>query len=160
MRAVVPDIHNVITVTHIQASILKWTCLRCYWRCLDNSMSVLLQLRSQIQRTSASLRYVYCDPVHIQYIYSSAYSGFNIQLNVSGLLLEISRQFNALYRKIGAKYSTHRSVYAMWTVVPHIYNVVTAPHINATIFKWTYLPCYWRYVDNWMRVMLQIWWQI
>jgi hypothetical protein len=36
----------------------------------------------------------------IQCNYSSAYSGFNIQLNVSALLLEISRQFNERYTAI------------------------------------------------------------
>jgi hypothetical protein len=65
MRAVVPDIYNVITVTHIQASILKWTCLRCNWRYPDNSMRAILQTRCQIQRTSSSLRYVDCGSGHI-----------------------------------------------------------------------------------------------
>jgi hypothetical protein len=36
-------------------------------------------------------------PCRIQIIYSSAYTGHNIQLNVSALLLEISLQFNARY---------------------------------------------------------------
>jgi hypothetical protein len=48
-----------------------------------------------MQRTSSSLRYVKCGTVHIQSTYSSAYSDFNIQLIVSALQLEISRQFNA-----------------------------------------------------------------
>jgi hypothetical protein len=47
-----------------------------------------------IQRTFFSLRYLNCGSRHIQCNYSSAYSGFNIQLNVSLPLLEISRQFN------------------------------------------------------------------
>jgi hypothetical protein len=38
---------------------------------------------------------VNCGPSHIQCNYSTAYSGFNIQMNVSGLLLEISGQLNA-----------------------------------------------------------------
>jgi hypothetical protein len=157
---------------------------------------------------------VNCGPGHIQCIYSSAYSGRIIQLNVSALLLQISRQFNvrytakllpntahidqftlcelwsrpytknlqlhifrlqysavgiyaaivditsiqcALYCKLGAKYSTHRSVYAMWTVVPDIYNEVTDPNIQTSIFNWTYLRCYYRYHDNSMRVILQTW---
>jgi hypothetical protein len=123
---------------------------------------------------------------HIQYYYSSAYSGLNIQLNVSALLLDICRHFGArctanlvpntahdlrfmlcelcsptftmylqlrifslqhstericaaigdissiqraLYCKISAKYRAHLLVYGMWTVVPTIYNVITAPHI-------------------------------
>jgi hypothetical protein len=61
------------------------------------SMRAILRTWCQIQRTSSGLRYVYCGPEHIQYIYSSAHSDFNIHLIVSALLLEISRQFNARY---------------------------------------------------------------
>jgi hypothetical protein len=149
-------------------------------------MRAILQAWIQIQRTSYSLYYVDGGPGHIQYIYSSAHSNFNIHLNVSALLLEISRQFNArytanlvpntahilrftlcelwsrtytmhlqlhifrlqysfericsaivhittiqcaLYCKLGAKYSAHPPAFAMWTVVPVIYNAFTAPHI-------------------------------
>jgi hypothetical protein len=35
----------------------------------------------------------------------------------------------ALYCKLGVKYSAHRPVYAVWTVVPDVYKVFTAPHI-------------------------------
>jgi hypothetical protein len=151
-------------------------------------MCVILQICCQIQRTSSSLCYVNCCPVHIQCNYSSAYSGFNILLNVSPLILEICRQINgpytanfvpniahilpitlcglwsrtytmylqlrifrlqystericadigdvstiqwALYCNLSAKYSAHPPDYAMWTVVPDIYNVVTALHIQA-----------------------------
>jgi hypothetical protein len=149
-------------------------------------MRVILQTCCQIQRTSSGLRYVNCGPGHTQCIYSSIYSDINIHLNVSALLLYISRQFNArytaffvpntahivqftlcelwsrsytkyfphrilrlqysadgssqairviwtlqwaLYCILCAKYSAHPPVYAMWTVVPVIYNAFTAPHI-------------------------------
>jgi hypothetical protein len=36
----------------------------------------------------------------------------------------------ALYCKFGVNYSAHRPVYAVWTVVPVIYNAFTAPHIR------------------------------
>jgi hypothetical protein len=180
-------------------------------------MSVTLQTWCQIQRTPYSLRYVDCGPGNLQCIYSSAYSGFSIQLNVSALLLEVSRQFSArytasmvpntaqilqftlcelwsrpytmwlqlrlfrlqysaericaavgdiptcrgaLYCKLHAKYSAHHPVYAMWTVVPHIYNEIAAPHIHSSVLKWTYLRWYCRYLDNSMRVILQTWCQI
>jgi hypothetical protein len=51
----------------------------------------------QIQRTSFSLLYLNCGPGHIQSKYSSAYSGFNIQLRVSALILKMCRQFNEPY---------------------------------------------------------------
>jgi hypothetical protein len=183
---VVPDIYNAFTAPHIQTSMFIWTCLRCYWRYLDNSIVVILQTWCQIQRTSSGLRYVNYGPGHIQCIYSSIYSDFKIHLNVSALLLYISGQFNArhtanlvtiashihqlslyeqwsrthtkylqlrifrlqysavcncalirdistilcaLYCKLWAKYSAYPPVYTMWTVVPAIYKVLTAPHI-------------------------------
>jgi hypothetical protein len=59
-----------------------------------------------------------------------------------------------LYCKFGVKYSAHRPVYAVWTVVPDIHKVFTAQHIYASIFSCRYLRCYWRYLDNSMRVIL------
>jgi hypothetical protein len=100
MWTVVTDIYNVITVTYIQASIFNWTCLRCYSRYSDISMRVILQIWCQIERTSSGLRCVNSGPVHIQCNYSSAYSRFNIQVNVSALLLVIYRQRNAHYTAI------------------------------------------------------------
>jgi hypothetical protein len=217
MWTVVPDIYNAFTATHIQTSIFIWTNLRCYWRYLDNSMLVILLTWCQIQRTSSGLRYLNCGPGNIPCIYSSIYSVFNIHLNVSALLLEISRQFTArytansqpngehvltftlrelwsrLYTKylqlrifrlqysavcicaaIGeyldnslrvilqacSRYSAHSPVYVMWSVVPDIYNAFTAPHVQASIFSWTYMPCYWWYLDNSTLGMLQTWCQI
>jgi hypothetical protein len=205
MWNVVPDIYNVVTSPHIQACVCNWTYLRCYWRYLDISMHDILQTGSQIQRTSSSLHYVICGPGHMQCSYISAYSGFNIQLNVSALILEICTQFNATYTAIivpntahtlyitlcklwsrtytmylqlhifrlpyatericpavggistiqnylhcnhCAKYSAHPLYYAMWIVVTDIYNVLTAPHIQDTIFSWTYFRRYWRYINN------------
>jgi hypothetical protein len=58
-------------------------------------MSVILQIWCQIQRSPSSLYYVDGGPGHIQCSYSSAYSGLNIQLNISVLPLEISRICNA-----------------------------------------------------------------
>jgi hypothetical protein len=214
---VVPDIYNAFTAPYIQTSKFIWTYLRCNFTYHDNSVRVILQTCCQIQRTSSSLCYVNCGPDYIQSIYSSAYSDFNVHLNVSALLLEISRQFNsrytanlvpntahilrfklcelwtrtytmhlqlhifrlqysfericaailhittiqcALYCKHVAKYSAHPPVYAMWTVVLTIYKVFTAPHIQTSMFIWTYLRCYWRYLDNSMLVILQTWCQI
>jgi hypothetical protein len=44
---------------------------------------------------------------------------------------DISTIQYSLYCKHGAKYSAHPPVYAMWTVVPAKYNVITAAHIQA-----------------------------
>jgi hypothetical protein len=175
-------------------------------------MRGILQTWRQLQRTSSIFRYVNCGPGHIQYIYSSAHSDFNIHLNVSALLLEICRYLHACYNanfvpytepilrfalcelwsrtytihlqlrifrlqcssesicagignistiqcsiycKLGAKYSPHPPVYAMWTMVPDIYNAFTTPYNQTSIFIWTYLPCYCTYHDNSMRVTLQ-----
>jgi hypothetical protein len=180
-------------------------------------MSVILQAGCQIQRTSSSFRYLNCVPGHTQCNYSSAYSGINIQLNVSALVLEMSRQFNerytanlesniahilpfalceqgsrpytkylqfrifsvqysaggsspaiggistlqwALYCQLGGKFCAHPPLHAMWTVVPDICNIFTATHIQASIFNWTYLRCYWRYLAHSMSVILQGWCQL
>jgi hypothetical protein len=186
MWTVVPHVYNVFTAPHIQSWIFDWTYLRCCWRYADMCIRVILQILCQIQSPTSGLRYVNCGPGHIQCIYSSAYSDFNVHLNVSALLLEISRQFNARYTAnlvpntahilrftlcelwsrtyrmylqlhifrlqysfericaaivhittiqcasyciLGAKYSAHPPVYAMWPVVPTIYKVFSAPHI-------------------------------
>jgi hypothetical protein len=149
-------------------------------------MRLILQTWYQIQRKSSTLRYLNCRPGHIHCKYSSTYSGFNIPLNVSALILGICRQINtpytanlvpntahshqfklselssrtytmylqlhifriqysaerifavigditktqcALYCKLGDNYSAHPPAFAMWTVVPAIYKVFTAPHI-------------------------------
>jgi hypothetical protein len=42
---------------------------------------------------------------------------------------DISTNQCALYCKFGAKYSAYHPVYPMWTVVPDIYEVFTAPHV-------------------------------
>jgi hypothetical protein len=212
MWTVVRTIYKVFTAPHIQTSMFIWTYLRCYWRYLDNSIVVILQTWCQIQRTSSGLSYVNYGRGHIQCIYSSIYSDFNIHLNVSALQFYISRQFSArytanmlpntahilqfmlcelwswlytkylqlrifrlqcssericaaigdistiqcsLYCKLGAKYSAHPPVYAMWTMDSDIYNAFTAPYIQTSIFIWTYLRCYCTYHDNSMRVILQ-----
>jgi hypothetical protein len=64
---------------------------------LVNAMSVILQARCQLQRTFFCLRYVNCGPGHVDCIYSSAYSDFNIQMKVGPLLLEVSPQCNERY---------------------------------------------------------------
>jgi hypothetical protein len=92
MWTVVPHVYNVSTAPHIQSWIFDWTYLRCSWRYADVCMRVILQILCQIQSPSSGLRYMNSGPGHILCIYSSAYSDFNVHLNVSALLLEISRQ--------------------------------------------------------------------
>jgi hypothetical protein len=87
MWTVVPAIYKVFAAPDSQATILNWTYLRCNWRYCNTSMRVILQTWCKIRRTSSNLRYAYCVPGNIQCKYSSAYSDFNIHLNVSSLLL-------------------------------------------------------------------------
>jgi hypothetical protein len=58
---------------------------------------------------------------------------------ICAAIRDISTFQCSLYCKLGAKYSAHPPVYAVWTVVPAICNVVTALHIKALIFNWIYL---------------------
>jgi hypothetical protein len=79
---------------------------------------------------------------------------------ISAVIGDISTTQCALYCKLGAKYSAQPPAFAMWTVVPDMYNVVTSPHIKVSVWDWKYLLCYWRYLDNSMRAILQTLWQI
>jgi hypothetical protein len=81
--------------------------IRCYWRYPDISMCVILPIWCQIQRTSSSLRYLNCGPRYIECSYSSAYSGFNIQLTIPALELEICRHLGARYTAILVPNTAH-----------------------------------------------------
>jgi hypothetical protein len=124
-------------------------------------MHVVLQTWCQIQRTWSSVRYLNCGPGHIQCNYSSTYSGFNIQLIPPALLLDICRDLDARYT---ANLVPNTALVIQFTlcdlVVPHRYNVITAPHIQASIFNRRYLRCNWRYHDNSILLILQTWSQI
>jgi hypothetical protein len=104
---VVPDIHNVVTSPHIQSSVFNWTYLCSYWRHLDISMRITLQIGCQIQHTPTSLCCLNCGPGNIQCNCSYVYSGFNIQVNQYALLLEISRYFDARYNANLVAYIAH-----------------------------------------------------
>jgi hypothetical protein len=120
---VVPDIYNVITAAHIQASIFIWISLRCYWRYADILMGVMLQIWCHILRTTTSLRYVDCCPDHIQSNYISVYLGFNIQLKVSALQLEISLQFNARYSEKLMPSIAHITQFSLWELWSRTYTM-------------------------------------
>jgi hypothetical protein len=102
-----PDIYNAFIAPHIQASIFNWSYLLCCWIYVDESMRVILQTWCQIEHTSFSFRYVNCGPGHIQCNYCSPYSGFNIQLNVSALLLETRLHFDERYTAIMVPNTAH-----------------------------------------------------
>jgi hypothetical protein len=156
MWTVVPAIYNVFPAPDSQATILKRTYLRCNWRYCNTSMRVILRTWCKIQRTSSNLRYANCGPGNIQCKYSSAYSDFNIHFErIIAAIVDITSIQCALYCKLGAKYSAHPPVYAMWSVVPSIYKLFTAPDSQATIFNWTYLRSNWRSSNTSMRVILQ-----
>jgi predicted RNA-binding Zn-ribbon protein involved in translation (DUF1610 family) len=118
MCTVVPVIYNAFTTPHIQTSIFSCRYLQCRWRYAVNSVRVILQSGCRIQRTTTRLHYVYCGPGHIQSIYSSAYSDFNMQLNVSALLMDISRQFNESITEIWVPNTAHNRRFTqcvLWT---------------------------------------------
>jgi hypothetical protein len=139
MWIVVPTIYNVITAPHIQATILNWTYLRCNWRYSDTSIRVILQIWCQIQRTSSGLRYVNCGSGHIQCIYSCSYSNFNIHLNVSAMLLEISRQFNERYTAILVPNTAHVLRFTLLEISRQYnerYNAIVVPN-TAHVYRFS-----------------------
>jgi hypothetical protein len=107
MWSVASEIYNLSTTPHIQVTIFKWTYLRCYRTYSDISMRVILHIWCQIQGTRSCLRCENCGPVHIQCNYRSAYSGFNIQLTLPALLLEICRYLDARYTANLVPFMTH-----------------------------------------------------
>jgi hypothetical protein len=76
-----------------------------------------------IQRTFFSLRCLNRGIGHIQWKYSSAYSGFNIQLIVSALLLEISRQFNVRYTANLVPNTEHIHRFTLYDVCSRTYTI-------------------------------------
>jgi hypothetical protein len=123
-----------IRAPHIQTSMFIWTYLRYYWRYFDNSMRVILQTLSPTQRTSSSLRNVYCGPGHIQSIYSSSLSGHNIQLNLTAQLLQICRHLDARCSAIWVPNSAHHRQFTQCVLWSRTYT----KYLQLRIFRLQY----------------------
>jgi hypothetical protein len=100
MPTLAPVKSNIITVLLMQASTFNWTYLRCDWWFIDKSMRAILHIYCRMQPNSTRLRNVKSGPTQIQCNYSSSYTGFNIQLNISPTRLVV-------YRHIYARYTPH-----------------------------------------------------
>jgi hypothetical protein len=98
------------------------------------SMSVILQIWCQLQSTSCSLRCVNCVPGHIECNYSSAYSGFNIRLNLSALLLEIPRHFDVRYTANFVSNTAHILQFTLCELWSRTYTM----HLQLHIFSLQY----------------------
>jgi hypothetical protein len=118
---VVPTVYNTITAQLSWPSIYCWPYLRCCWRYSVISMCSIQQSWYQIDRTSSSLRYVKCGPGHIQWIYSSGYSGFNIKLNLPALLLEICHHLDARYAANFVSYIAHTLRFTLCELLSRTY---------------------------------------
>jgi hypothetical protein len=119
-------------------------------------MRVILQALSQIQCISSRLRYVNCGPGHIQGIYSSACLDRNIQLKVGPLLLEISRQFNALYTANLVSNTAHIVQITLCELWSRAYTRYLQLRIlRLQLFSCRFLRCHGRYHMNSVRVILQ-----
>jgi hypothetical protein len=146
---VVTDIYKVFTAPLIQATIFNWIVSALL---LEMSRQFNVRYTANLVPNTARIpQFTLCELWFRSYtmllelrIFRVQYSSERICATIGG----ISEIEWALNGKHGAKYSAHPPVYAMWTVVPDIYNVITAPHIQASIFKWRYQGCYWRYLGN------------
>jgi hypothetical protein len=127
-------VYNVFTASHIQCWIFDWTYLRCCWRYYDICMRVRLQILCQIQSPFSGLRYVNCCAGHIQSNYSSAYSGFNIRLNLSALLLEIIGHVDARYTANLVPNAAHILRYTLCELWSRIYTI----HLQLRTFSLQY----------------------
>jgi hypothetical protein len=149
MWTVVPDIYNAFTAPHIHcfniqlnASALQLQISRQYNACYTTNM---------VPNTAHILQFSLCEQWSRTYTMYLQLRIFRPQYSterICAAIGDITTIQCALYCKLCAKYSAHPPVYASWTVVQVIYNVITARHIQASIFKWTYRGCYWRYLDN------------
>jgi hypothetical protein len=111
-----------------------------------------------VPNTAHILQFTLCDLWSRPYTKYFQHRIFRLQYSAecsSPAVVGISTIQWALYCKLGAKYSALPVAFAMWTMVPEIYNAFTAPYIQTSIFIWTYLLCYCTYHDNSMRVILQ-----
>jgi hypothetical protein len=149
MPSEVPVKYNKITTLAIQAAIFHWAQIhRCWWY-VDNSMRVIHHFCCQMQPISSRLRYVNAGPSQIQYNCCSCHSGFNIQLNVSPLLLVVYRQIDTCYTPQLLPNTGHISLCALRQLDDSVkLNVITDLHIEASVINWTYFRCNCRYGDN------------
>jgi hypothetical protein len=111
-----------------------------------------------VPNTAHVLLFTLCELCSRPYTKSLQLRIFRLQYSAVGncsVILDITTTQCALYCKLGDKYSSYAPVYAMSTVVPVLYNAFTAPHVQASIFIWTYLRSDWRYLDNSLRAILQ-----
>jgi hypothetical protein len=85
-----------------------------------------------VSNTEPILRFALCELWSRSYTMHLQLRIFRLQYSAEGSSQAIRGMWPlqwALYCKLGAKYSTHPPAFAMWTVVPVIYNAFTAPHI-------------------------------
>jgi hypothetical protein len=112
--------------------------------------------------TAHILQFTLCELWSRTYTKYLQLSIFRLQYSTVGIcaaIVDITSIQCALCCKLGAKYSAHRPFYALLTVVPDVYEVLTAAHIYASMFSCRHLRCYCRYHMNSMRVILQTWCQ-
>jgi hypothetical protein len=137
MWTVIPDIYNVFTAPHIQTSIFNWTYICAAIRDISR---ILCALYCKLgANTAHSLQFTQCE-LWPRYTLQIQFRIFSLQYSterISAAIGDMSRIQCALYCKLCAKFSAHPADYTIWMVVPPIYWVITAPHIQASIFNWT-----------------------
>jgi hypothetical protein len=85
-----------------------------------------------VPNTESILRFALCELWSRTYTMHLQLHIFRLQYSFERIcpaIVHISAIQCALYCILGAKYSAHPPVYALWTVVSAIYKVLTAPHI-------------------------------
>jgi hypothetical protein len=110
-----------------------------------------------VPNTEPILRFALCELWSRTYTMHLQLRIFRLQCSSERICADIgdiSAIQRALYCKLIAKYSAHPPVYAMWTMVPAIYNAITVPHNQSSIFNWTHLCCHWRCLGNSTRVIM------
>jgi hypothetical protein len=116
-----------------------------------------------VPNTAHILQFTLCDLWFRPYRKYFQHRIFRLEYSTAGVcaaIIDITSIQCALYSILGAKYRARTPDYAMSTVVPEIYNVITVTYIRTSKFKWTNMRCYCRYPDISMCIILPTWCQI
>jgi hypothetical protein len=130
--------------------------LRSYWWYVYHSTLVITHNCCQIQCPSTCLSNDNSMSCKIQCNCNFADSTLNIHMNVSPLMLLICRLLDARYTAHCCRMQGPSAGLCYVSSAPIKYIVIVVLHIPNSNSNWTYLRCYWWYVDHSIRVTLLV----
>jgi hypothetical protein len=135
---VVPDIYNVLTAPHIQSSIFNIRSSAAIGDIFTIQWALYCKLGAKYNaHISVYAMWTVWSRTYTMYLQLHIFRMQYSAERISAVIGDISTIQCAPYCKLCAKYSAHPPVHAIWTVVPVVYNVITAPHMQDSIFNET-----------------------